>query len=274
MKILLSRFVLFCFTSFGQSSRMEIVRIPAGPQMNTDRPAYSVSAQTVRKGVFQIEAGLQLNNEADGHPSINFLQAPTAQFRIGLSDHIELRIQNGINFRRGIIKSRLKASVENFEMGLKFGLLKRKKTNMSMVFQGILPTASGELSTLEAGGRFIVSVDHSIKESGTIGYNFGSKLSSVDENDPTFQAYYSVFYQHQMNSKLSIFAEAYHLFPDLEEFDAATMQLNIDFGLTYALKQNIQLDYSFGLGLFHQMNFHSVGISYRFAPDPKPRIHH
>jgi hypothetical protein len=241
--------------------------------MNTDRPAYSMSAQTVRKGVFQIEAGLQLNNAADGHPTVSFLQAPTAQFRIGLSDFIELRIQNGINFRRGIFKSRLKASMDNFEMGLKFGLLRRNRANVSMVFQGIIPTASGELHTLEAGGRFIVAVDHSIKKNGRIGYNFGSKLSSVDQNDPTFQAYYSVFYEHKMNSNLSIFAEAFHLFPNLEEFDTDVMELNTDFGLTYALTSNVQLDYSFGFGLLHQMNFHSVGVSYRFKPSPKPRVH-
>lgn len=261
MKILLSIFTLLSFCSFGQVS------------MNTDRPAYSMSAQTLRKGVFQIEAGLQLNNQEDGHPTVNFLQAPTTQFRVGLSDLVELRLQSGVNFRRGLYKTRLKAAVDNFEMGLKFNLLHRQKANVSMVFQGILPTASGELHYLEAGGRFIVGVDHKIKESGRIGYNVASKLSSIDKADPDLEAYYSVFYEHKMNSNLAIFAEAYHLFPDLEEFDAESMELNVDFGLTYAISNNLQLDYSFGLGLFHQMNFHSFGVCYRFQPNPKLRMH-
>lgn len=259
MKILVVLGVLCSFWSYGQ--------------MNTDRPAYSISAQTIRKGEFQIEAGIQLNNAENGHPTVSFLQAPTAQFRIGLSDLIELRVQNGVNFRRGLTKSRLRASIDNFEMGLKFNLLHKQKSNMSMVFQGILPTASGELHYLEAGGRFILAVDHRIKESGRIGYNFGSKLSSVDQADPNFQAYYTVFYEHKMNSNLSIFAEAYNAFSDIEEFDIDNMELNLDFGLTYGISNNLQLDYSFGFGLLQQMNFHSVGVSYRIQPELKRRLH-
>lgn len=257
MKLLLPIFALLCFQTFGQ--------------MNTDRPSYSMGAQTIRKGEFQIEAGLQLNNRGQNNPQENTFQAPTAVFRIGLADNFELRFQNGLNIRQGLGK--LKASMENLEVGFKLNLLHRKKTNISTVLHGIAPTSSGKWQPREKGGRFVLVVDHKIKESGTIGCNLGSKFSATGDNDMSLQAYYSVYYSHNINSGLSLFVEAQQLFPTLEEFDIDGIELNADCGLTYALKKNLQLDYSFGFGLLQRMNFQSIGLTYKFEPDPKPRLY-
>ena len=257
MKFLLPIFALLCFQTIGQ--------------MNTDRPSYSMSAQTIRKGQFQIEAGMQLNNRGQNNPVQNFLQAPTTVFRIGVSDIFELRLQNGLNIRQG--PQKFKASMENVEIGFKLNVMHKAKSNLSVVLHGIAPTSSGQWQPREKGGRLVLAGNHSLKKSGRIGYNLGSKYSSVADNEMSLETYYSVYYAHKMNSNLSIFAEVHQLFPQLEDFDVDRMELNTDFGLTFALKKNLQLDYSFGFGLLNRMNFQSIGITYRIDPDPKPRMY-
>lgn len=242
-------------------------------QMNTDRPAYSYSAQTIRKGEFQIEAGTLLNNGADGGPSLTYIYAPFAQFRIGVADVFELRLQNGIKFRRDPIKRRLKSSMDNFELGFKYNFVHGKKMNTSFIAQGIVPTGSGEQQFEEAGVRAILAFDHRIKQTGRFGYNFGGVWSSIDQGIPSLQAYYTIFYEHKINSNLAIFGEVFHLFPGVEEFDVELMEVNVDFGLTYALRTNLQLDYSFGFNLLQRQNFQSLGLSYRIKPNPKPRMY-
>ncbi|MDB0037745.1 transporter [bacterium] len=259
MKNILLLVALFSSYSFGQ--------------MNTDRPSFSMSSQTIRKGEFQIEAGLQLNNRGQDNPAGSYLQAPTAQFRIGLSDFLELRIQNGLNIRQGF-SNKLSASMENIELGLKYNIVHAVKTNMSIVAQGIAPTSSGNWQPREKGVRLVFALDHKIKKSGSLGYNLGSKFSAVgNNNDFKLDAYYSVFYAHQMNSKLGLFAEVQQVFPDLDKFDEDAMELNADCGLTYALSNNLQVDYVFGFGLLNRMNFQSVGLSYRIQPAPPKRAY-
>jgi hypothetical protein len=38
---------------------------------------------------------------------------------------------------------------------------------------------------------------------------------------------------------------------------------NLDAGITYLVNPNLQLDFSFGTGINHTMNFISAGISWR-----------
>ena len=46
---------------------------------------------------------------------------------------------------------------------------------------------------------------------------------------------------------------------DLENFDDS--ENNINAGITYLIKNNLQLDYSFGTGINHKYNFMSIGCS-------------
>jgi hypothetical protein len=39
--------------------------------------------------------------------------------------------------------------------------------------------------------------------------------------------------------------------------------LNFDAGLTYLVKDNVQLDFSFGTGLTHKMNYISLGCCWK-----------
>ncbi len=62
-----------------------------------------------------------------------------------------------------------------------------------------------------------------------------------------------------ITDKVGIFIEPYGL---IENMDLAV--LNADAGFTYLINNDMQIDYSFGLGISNQMNFHSFGLSLRF----------
>ena len=40
--------------------------------------------------------------------------------------------------------------------------------------------------------------------------------------------------------------------------------LSTDAGFTYRITNNLQVDYTFGVGLNHNMNFHMAGVGIRF----------
>jgi hypothetical protein len=59
-----------------------------------------------------------------------------------------------------------------------------------------------------------------------------------------------------ITKKLGTFLETYGEVVDFNDWIS-----NFDAGLTYLIKENMQLDFSFGLGLNHKMNFFSMGYS-------------
>ena len=63
-----------------------------------------------------------------------------------------------------------------------------------------------------------------------------------------------------VNEKVAIYIEPYGELINMEEF-----LLNFDTGLTYLVKDNVQLDFSFGTGLMHKMNYISIGCCWKIA---------
>ena len=71
-----------------------------------------------------------------------------------------------------------------------------------------------------------------------------------------------------MNDRLSLFAEVYGVYSNsyfAGQFDE-DLNINMDAGLYYFLKDNIQLDYTFGYGLTEYMYFHSLGLDIMIGP--------
>ena len=69
---------------------------------------------------------------------------------------------------------------------------------------------------------------------------------------------YSLALGFTVTDKTSLFIEPYG---DLIEFD--DLMANLDAGITYLLNPNLQLDFAFGTGMNHSMNFITAGISWR-----------
>ena len=59
-----------------------------------------------------------------------------------------------------------------------------------------------------------------------------------------------------LNERISAYVEPYGQISGFEDSEA-----NINMGMTYLIKDNLQLDYSYGTGLNNISNFMSIGCS-------------
>ena len=119
-------------TPAGGQNREDIVAVP-------DRPTFSTTSETVRKGVFEIEYGFEL---ADGHQNINGL------LKLGLLKNFEIRFANiPVTRDDGI------AGFGDSGAGFKFRFLEEKRfvPAFSLLYTLTIPTATADLGIGEAG---------------------------------------------------------------------------------------------------------------------------
>lgn len=241
-----------------------------GQSIVTDRPTQTTGPTSVNKGVFQLETGMQYSKD-DGASS-GVVQLPINLFRIGLGKGFEIRLVNGISFRKSF--SKIEASFSNLQLGFKAQLLNKadKKTQIGFIAHGVTSTGADSWESGMRGGTFALAVNHQLNDKNGISYNLGYELFSFGslENDFMMRnAFFTLNYSHSMTDKLGIFTEVYGGVTDVDDIDEENMSLNFDAGLTWLLKDNLQLDYSFGFGIVDRMNFHALGLSFYIAPKKK-----
>ena len=86
-----------------------------------------------------------------------------------------------------------------------------------------------------------------------MGYNLGYNYYGIGNGDLT----YSLVLGIGLSDKMGMYVETFG-----EYFDFAELTSNFDSGLTYLVKDNLQLDFSLGLGLTQIMNDFSLGFSW------------
>ena len=99
-----------------------------------------------------------------------------------------------------------------------------------------------------------LSISHSINDNIGLGYNVGYNYFGTGNGDLT----YSIAMGIGITEKAAIYIEPYG---DLVEFK--DHEANFDAGVTYLLQDNFQLDFSFGTGINHPMNYISFGFSWQ-----------
>ena len=97
-----------------------------------------------------------------------------------------------------------------------------------------------------------LSISHIVSETLGVGYNVGYDYFGTGKGDFT----YSVALGISIFDKLGIYLESYG---NVIEFD--NHEANFDTGITYLIKDNFQLDVSFGTGINHTMNYVAAGMS-------------
>ncbi len=222
----------------------------------TDRPDQTESSSTVPHKSFQIEAGIlfgDLNNEAQ-----RLYLLPTTLFRYGLTRGIELRLgENLVNYKSEST-SETRFGFSDLEFGAKFQILKREEKNTEIAFlsHAVFPTGSDGLSIDGYGTINKLALSHELNSFLGLGYNVG-----YDYFGNSWGAFtYSIALGAGFNEKLGAYLEFYGLSSDLTGF-----LVNFDSGLTYLIQENLQIDFSFALGLNHRMNYFAVGVSWNIG---------
>ena len=98
-----------------------------------------------------------------------------------------------------------------------------------------------------------LSISHVITDDIGVGYNLGYNNFGVGDGDAT----YSLAIGVGITDKVGVYFEPYGEFIEFDEHIS-----NFDAGFTFLLRDNFQLDYSFGVGLNNDMNYMSVGFSW------------
>lgn len=225
---------------------------PIHAQIITDRPDQTESSSTVGNGNLQVESGFLIAYERDYYSTRQIL-APSTLFRYGVCRTVELRLLSQFEtFKRSNYKTE---GFSDFELGTKIQILNSDKKNIKIAFLShfIFPSGTKSLSKDEYGSINKLAFSHNLSENVALGYNIGYTFFDQDIGDLT----YSLALGIAINDKVSVYIEPYGAYSEFEE-----VVINFDSGLTYLIKNNLQLDFSFGLGISHEMNYLSLGISW------------
>jgi len=207
----------------------------------TDRPDQTESAVVVGEKKIQIESGI-LNQENSGGEKK--LSIPTNLFRYGISEKIELRLNLEHSDKKNY-------GIESVEIGSKINLNKNQNslTKIALLSHLLLPKKEENLGIMN-----LISISHDQIKNLSIGYNLGYTHFM---NQSGFLKY-SIAFGSGLSEKIGFFIETYG---EIEKSEIPIS--NFDSGFTYLVRDNLQIDVSFGLGINNQMNFQSIGISWK-----------
>lgn len=220
----------------------------------TDRPDQTESSSTVLKGSLQIESGILFGSAKDDFFSEEVLLAPSVLWRYGITNGIELRLLTEFASVKDNLSNSTINGVSDLQIGTKIQLLKKEDINTEIAFlsHAIIPTAKNNLSLNELGVVNKLAISHMLSKGVGLGYNIGYDYYGFGSGNLT----YSLAIGFAVSNKIGFYVEPYG---EIIEFN--NHLVNFDTGFTYLIKNNGQLDVSFGTGINNKMNFVSLGYS-------------
>lgn len=229
----------------------------------TDRPDQTESPNAMPKGFLQIETGLAFETFEDNNIKTENNTLNTTLIRYGLLDNLELRL--GWDFVEGKTKvnNNTLDNVSNgfspLLFGFKTGITKENGCLPEIGFLGHLSLpflASTDYKPETTGVDFRFSFAHTLNDKSGLAYNIGAAWG----NDSPEAAYiYTLVYGYSISDKLGTFIELYGDFPEDNKANHLW-----DFGFTYLISTNFQLDMSVGTSITKGQDLMiGAGISYR-----------
>ena len=274
--ILTTIFVCATALSFGQESGKATTEEDPGPAIQplinyivqnivTDRPGQCDASSTVGKKVFQLETGgsyflFEDDIIKNSRTSVNF-----TGLRYGITPNIEARLISEYSIRKSEIPSinflDEKGGLESLILGTKFGLTRNKGflPEMAFVAQFSLPKTGKEAFRANHSiYNLKMCFANGLSEKFTLNYNLGL----IGDGQTAYStATYATALWYSVNNRIGFFGELYGSWREQNKASLLT-----DFGASYLINYNFQLDLSGGLGISEGTDnwYASVGLSYRF----------
>lgn len=251
-------FTIFSLNSIAQNDSI--------PQISTDRPTQAASPYLVPKGSLQIETGVIYTNQEDNTDIMEMWSIGTTMLRYGVYDNFELRLSSSFeNYNTQVKNTEIDSSyggIGPVSAGFKVFIVEEKGIRPEIAIVGTITfrhLGSKEFSPTYSYPLGLLAVNHNITKRISIGYNVGFSYSGEDA-DGFFV--YSGLLGYKISNRFWSFAEVYGNFDHADFPDH-----NADLGLTYLLRNNLQLDVSGGFGLTGTDDlaryFLSAGLSWR-----------
>jgi len=251
-------FVLF--DAYSQNIQTEPQKL--GPIV-PDRPGQTNPPDVIASGTVQLETGFQRETtNAGGLQTINYLYN-TSLVRVGLMKNCELRMVIEYASTRTDSGSQSSAlqGLNPVSIGTKIMISPEK---------GIFPqTAMNVAFTLPYIGRrefrpsflapsFFLLMQNTLSEKLTLGYNLGLQWNG---DQPNATAVYSISPSLEVAQGLSVFAEFYGF-----STEESVSDYRADMGCAYLVNDNMQIDFSAGIGLntVAPDSFVAFGLAWRF----------
>lgn len=228
----------------------------------TDRPDQTEASSTVFPGALQIESGATFMTSCRNGFRTESYALPNTLWRLGLVNRFELRLVTQPTIERVIydnpnLESLKTGGLTDLVVGFKVQFTDGagRAPQIGFLSHLVLPTGTDGLSGEELGVINKLAVTHNLSEKHTIAWNIGYDYLG---NNSSGDLFYSLVWGIGLSDKLGVYFEPYGYLRNFEDLEASA-----DAGLTYLISKDLQLDYSFGMGINHEMNYHSAGFSLR-----------
>jgi hypothetical protein len=223
-------------------------------EMNPDRPDQTEEVHLVPKGKFMLETGFSVNRFDTGR-NANIIKA---MLRFGLVKGVEIGILTEQGRDRNRYIEETVQSTYPLALRLKLALLEKHRwlPDITLVTYYQVPVSKNDKGEHARNSiSILLAFLHEISEKWKLEYNAGFQQEAFSK-DIAWQVYTSVHYK--FNEKLESFVGSY------SQFEKHQLPFhNMDIGLGYKLKENLQLDVAAGSSIsYPQPNkFVTVGFS-------------
>ncbi|RZJ68453.1 MAG: transporter [Flavobacterium sp.] len=220
----------------------------------TDRPDQTETPAIVPTGMFQAEIGFAFEK---GNAGEETFVHPTALWKYGVNENFELRIITEFSSLNAPDKKITGLSPVLF--GFKAKLLEEKgfipKTSIIAHLQ-VPDLASKELKAEYYAALFRFTMQHTLSEHISLGYNLGAEWNGMTPN-ATF--IYTLTTGFGLTEKLGCYVEVFGFAPEDE-----TAYHSADGGFTYLVSDDFMLDASAGFGITEEAPDYYVSLGFSF----------
>ena len=224
------------------------------PEMTTDRPDFTESADALPRGVVQFESGFIFEHSRAGRE--NAVEAPSALLRIGLGRNTEVRVGGEGWCWSHSGDARPVAGFSDHEFSVKTVLRGESARLPAVAVLSVLSVPVG--SDRFTSGRFDPGFKLALAKGVGAGFDLSGNISLgwiLDEGAHVQQRAYSLSVGHALAGGFSGYWEAY----------AAGPAVMFNSGVTHPLGRNVQVDFEAGRALYRSETtwFAGFGISFR-----------
>ncbi|MBK9328797.1 MAG: transporter [Sphingobacteriales bacterium] len=223
--------------------------------ISTDRPDQTETPEVVPFKYFQMEMGFNIESQ---RKELSFVH-PTILWKAGIFKSTEIRLITDV----GTIKDdsgKYRVGLAPVQLGFKTAICEERKARPKISF--IAHLAIPYISTKNQRTKYFApnfrfSLDHTLKNNISLGYNIGMEWNG-DSPNPAF--IYTLANGFNLSDKWYLYYEFFGDFPV-----NAISTHSFDAGLAYLIKNNMQFDISGGFQLYPFIKgwYASLGYSFR-----------
>jgi hypothetical protein len=252
---------------FSISALLSAVRAAAQDDypIDTDRPDQTESSALVAPRHLQLEVGIAYTDDNGGE---EVLESPTTLIRLGVIERLELRF--GIPTIETNFANPTTTDFADPELAVKLKLWGEKdwRPEAALIAGTTVPIGSERISSDRFDPAFRFSFGHTLPKDFSLGYNIGMAWETEEDDggdrDTLSRLEYTMALGYDFTERWGAFIE---LFGDVAMSDSGGPAHSIDGGVTYLVRENLQLDAAAGAGLSDDAPdwFVTAGVSYRFG---------